>query len=179
MQKGLPFTLWLEKKYSPIKAKIVPYTGGISTFIRDPRFSQQCFVTAEPLAAKKEKIIPKTFLVSESGFNPYLAVVIAHEDTLQNSPAEVKSFLDATRKGWSAYLAHPQATNVAMQKMNTSMDLDTFNESAEVQKKYIETPETLKKGLGSMSKERWSTLYQQLIELGLVKGGMDPQQFFK
>lgn len=179
LQKGLPFSLWLEKKFAPVKAKIVPYNGGISTFMRDPRFSQQCFITSEPLAAKKQKLDPQTFLVSESGFNPYLTVVIAHEDTLLTDKNTVNSFLEATRRGWKAYLAHPEATNAAMQKMNSTMDLATFNEVSAVQKKYIETPETMKKGLGFMSKERWSKLYEQLIELGLVKPGMVPSDFFK
>lgn len=179
LQRGLPFTLWLERKYAPIKAKIVPYNGGISTFMRDPRFSQQCFITSEPLAAKKEKINPQTFLISESGFNPYLTVVIAHEDTLKQDAKTVKAFLQATRQGWQAYLTHPETTNAAMQKMNSSMDLDTFNEVSEVQKKFVETPETKLKGLGSMNKSRWTTLYSQLLELGLVKPGMDPDQFFR
>ena len=179
MQKGLPFTLWLERKYAPIKAKLVPYSGGISSFIRDPRFSQQCFVTSEPLAAKKQNLNPQTFLVSESGFNPYLTVLIAHEDTLKEDAVGVKSFLDATRKGWAAYLAHPENTNQAMQKLNSTLDLATFNEVSQVQKKFIETPETLKKGLGSMNKERWTTLYDQLLQMGLVKSGMLPTDFFK
>lgn len=179
LQKGLPFSLWIEKQFAPIKAKIVPYTGGISTFIRDPRFSQQCFVTSEPLAAKKEKINAKTFLLSESGFNPYLTVVIAHEDTLSAENKTVKAFLDATRKGWTAYLAHPETTNAAMQKMNSAMDLATFNEVSEVQKKFIQTKETREKGLGFMSKERWTKLYAQLVELGLVKAGMKSDDFFK
>ena len=179
LQKGLPYTLWLEKQYSPFKAKIVPYTGGITSFIQDPNFSQQCFITSEPLAAKREKLNPETFLISESGFNPYLSVVIVHEDTLKNDATRVKQFLDATQKGWAAYLKNPHATNIEMQKMNPSMDLKTFDEAAQVQKRFIETPDTLKKGLGTMSEIRWKTLYSQLIELKLVKPGLNPAEFFK
>jgi NitT/TauT family transport system substrate-binding protein len=179
MQKGLPYTLWLEKKYGPFKAKIVPYTGGIASFIQDPKFSQQCFVTSEPLAARREKLNSKTFLISESGFNPYLSVVIVHEDTLKSDPGAVKSFVTATRTGWEHYLAHPESTNAMMQKLNPSMDLATFNEVANVQKPFIETPETQKAGLGTMSKARWDMLYNQLVELKLVKTGMKSTDFFQ
>jgi NitT/TauT family transport system substrate-binding protein len=179
LQKGLPYTLWIEKKYAPIKAKLVPYTGGITSFIQDRKFSQQCFLTAEPIAAKREGLKPQTFPISESGFNPYLAVVIVHEDLIKEKPAMVEHFLKATREGWKQYLKDPSGTNALMQKMNSSMDLDTFNQAALVQKPFIETADTRKNGLGSMKKERWNKLYEQLIELKLVKAGMDVTQFFK
>jgi NitT/TauT family transport system substrate-binding protein len=179
LQKGLPYTLWLEKKYGPFKAKVVPYTGGIASFIQDQKFSQQCFVTSEPLAARREKLDPKTFLISESGFNPYLAVVIVHEDTLKSDPAMVKNFLDATRAGWTSYVANPEHTNAIMQKLNPSLDLATFNEAALVQKPFIETAETKKSGLGVMTQDRWQTLYNQLVELKLVKNTMKATDFFR
>jgi len=179
LQKGLPYTLWLEKIYQPIQAKLVPYTGGISSFIQDPLFSQQCFVTSEPLAAKKEKKESKTFLISESGFNPYLTVVIAHEDTLKEHPKLVKGFVEVTRKGWEGYLAHPEHTNTLMQKLNPTLGLATFNEVSLVQKPFIETQETKKMGLGVMSLRRWETLYHQLIELKLVNPNMDARSFFQ
>jgi NitT/TauT family transport system substrate-binding protein len=179
LQKGLPYTLWLEKVYAPVKAKIVPYTGGISSFLQDKKFSQQCFVTAEPIAARKEKLNPRTFLISESGFNPYLTVVIAHEDALKNDSAKVAKFLKATRDGWKRYLKDGTATNKEMQKLNPSMDLETFAESARIQKEFIETEDTRKQGLGIMNKMRWEKLYQQLVELKLVPSGMVVTQFFK
>jgi len=179
LQKGLAYTLWIEKVYAPIKAKLVPYTGGITSFLQDKTFSQQCFITAEPIAARREKLNPKTFLISESGFNPYLTVVIAHEDTLKNEPDVVGRFLKATREGWTSYLKDGASTNLEMQKLNPSMDLETFKESARIQKEFIETAETRKKGLGVMSKARWERLYQQMVELKLVPSGMDVTQLFK
>jgi NitT/TauT family transport system substrate-binding protein len=179
LQKGLSYTMWIEKQYAPIKAKLVPYTGGITSFIKDKTYSQQCFIFAEPIAARKEGLLPRTFLISESGFNPYLTVVIAHEDTLKDKPELVKSFLKATRQGWTSYLKTPMKTNEAMQKMNPSMDLATFSEATKLQEAFINTPETKKKRLGNMSFDRWKKLYEQMVELKLVKPGMDVTQVFK
>ncbi len=179
LQKGLPYTLWLEKHYAPVSATLVPYTGGITSFLRDLNFSQQCFITAEPIAARREGKNPRTLLISESGFNPYLAVVIAHEDTLKDSPDRAKRFIAATREGWKTYLNSPKSTNVAMQKLNPSMDLATFDEGARIQKRFIETPVSSKKKLGSMEKKRWERLYEQLQELKLVKPGMDVSGFYR
>jgi NitT/TauT family transport system substrate-binding protein len=179
LQKGLPYTLWLEKRYAPVSATIVPYTGGITSFLRDPMFSQQCFITAEPIAASREGKNPRTLLISESGFNPYLAVVIAHEDTLKQSPDRVKRFIAATREGWKNYLVSPNRTNAAMQKINPSMDLATFEEGARIQKRFIETSDSRTKKLGSMEKKRWELLYEQLQELKLVKSGLDVSGFYR
>jgi NitT/TauT family transport system substrate-binding protein len=76
LQRGIGSTLFIQKKFAPIKAKIVPYTGGISTFLNDPKFAQQCFVTSEPLAANKQGKPAKSFLVADEGYNPYSAVLI-------------------------------------------------------------------------------------------------------
>jgi NitT/TauT family transport system substrate-binding protein len=178
LQKGLPYTLWLEKKYNPFKAKIVPYTGGIASFVQNPNFSQQCFVTSEPLAAKRANVPTKTFLISESGFNPYLAVVIAHEDTVKSNPDLVRKFVGATRAGWKDYLAKPETTNIVMQKLNPSLDLATFNEAANLQAAYIDTLETKRTGVGTMTKARWQMLYDQLVEINLVKSGLNADDFF-
>jgi NitT/TauT family transport system substrate-binding protein len=179
LQKGLPYTLWLEKHYAPVSATIVPYTGGITSFLRDLMFSQQCFITAEPIAARREGKTPRTLLISESGFNPYLAVVITHEDTLKQSPDRVKRFIAATREGWKNYLQSPNKTNAAMQKLNPSMDLATFEEGARIQKKFIEPADSRKKRLGSMERRRWERLYEQLQELKLVKSGLDVSGFYQ
>jgi hypothetical protein len=66
-----------------------------------------------------------------------------------------------------------------MQKLNPSMDLETFSESARIQKEFIETEDTRKQGLGIMNKVRWEKLYQQLVKLKLVPSGMVVTQFFQ
>jgi hypothetical protein len=50
-----------------------------------------------------------------------------------------------------------------MAELNKSMDLATFKEGAEAQKRLIQTEK-----LGSMTEERWKTLRQQLVDLKLV-----------
>lgn len=178
LQKGLSYTVWLEKQFAPIKAKLVPYTGGITSFIQNKQFSQQCFIFSEPIAARREKLNPQTFLISESGFNPYLVVVIAHEDTVKNEASETKRFIDATRKGWESYLKNPKKTNIEMQKLNPSFDLATFEEASALHRPFVETKETAKKGLGMMTFQRWNKLYEQMREVKLVKAGLDASQFF-
>ena len=48
------------------------------------------------------------------------------------------------------------------------MTLETFGESADIQKPLIETDEARKNGLGAMTDERWKALAHQLLELKLI-----------
>ena len=57
LQRGLPYARILEKKYGFDHVKIVPSPGGdISAFLHDEHFAQQCFVTDEPLGAKRNGV---------------------------------------------------------------------------------------------------------------------------
>ena len=151
------------------KVKVVPYDGGVARFVADKDFAQQCFITSEPIAARRQGANPTVFLVAEEGFNPYQTVVITRRELWKTQPARVKDFVAAVREGWRAYLDDPAPSNAIMGKLNTTMDAETFTAASQAQKPLIETEETRSRGLGTMSRERWETLGRQLVELGLIE----------
>ncbi|HTL27752.1 MAG TPA: ABC transporter substrate-binding protein [Tepidisphaeraceae bacterium] len=170
MQKGLPYYNFLEKKFGFGKVKIVPSPNGdLSVFRTDPKFSMQCFVTSEPIAARHAGLKAQTFLVSDAGYNPYTTVLVTRGDYLKANQQIVKSVVDAVREGWEAYLKDPIATNSSMQKLNPTMDAQTFADSAEAQKVLIETDDTKKLGIGAMTPQRWQTLIDQLADLKVIE----------
>ncbi len=173
IQKGLPYANHLEKKYGFKNMKIVPYAGGISAFLADKNFSQQCFVTSEPLAARKSKADPQTFLIAESGYNPYTTVVVTNEDYARKNPTQVSKFVEATRRGWERYLKDPTRANAAMQKLNPAMDLPTFKESAIAQLPLILNETAKTDGIGSMTQARWDELATQLHSLKVTAKKVD------
>lgn len=166
IQSGLPYAQFLVKKFPAKSLKIVPYLGGVGNFLSDKNFSQQGFLTTEPLSAEKLGAKVQTFLIADEGFNPYLVVLATTEETLKNKPELVKKFLTATAQGWSSYLNNPDKTNLYMQTLNKSLSLEVFKSAAETQKPLILTKDAK---LGSMSEVRWQTLAQQLKDLGLIK----------
>jgi NitT/TauT family transport system substrate-binding protein len=179
MQQGLPYAQFLKGKYGFDKVKIVPSPGGdLSGFRSDPNFTQQCFATSEPIAAKELGLDVKTFLVADAGYNPYTTVLVTRGEVWKKNPELVKKVVAAVREGWQAYLADPKPTNDAMQKLNPSMDAETFAASAEVQKPLIETEETKANGLGSMTRDRWATLAKQLVELKVTDAAPAPESLF-
>ena len=54
LEPGLPYAAWLKKKYGFEKVKVVPYDGGVARFVADKGFAQQCFITSEPIAARRQ-----------------------------------------------------------------------------------------------------------------------------
>jgi len=180
MERGLPYSDFLEKKYGFGKLKIVPSPFGDLTLYRtDSNYAMQCFVTSEPLAAKAIGIEPQTFLIAESGYNPYTTVLATSESYLKAHPETVNAVVDAVREGWQSYLANPEKANAHMGKLNTTMSAETFKASAEAQKRLIESEDTKNSGIGSMKLERWQTLVQQLVDLKVIDKPLDAQSMFR
>ncbi len=178
LQMGLPYALLLKKKYPQAKSKIVPYLGGISNFLSDKKYSQQVFVTSEPLMAKQQKQEVSVFLVAEEGFNPYATVLAVREEALASRPKEVKAMVEAVRAGWASYLKNPKPTNQLMAKLNKAMSAELFDESEKAQRPLIETSETKASGLGTMTEARWKLLVEQLLEVALIQKPVPAVELF-
>lgn len=176
MQSGLPYYQFLVNKWGKPKVKIVPYTGGVANFLNDRNFSQQGFISTEPVTAEKAGARVKNFLVADEGFNPYLVVLATTEKNLKEKETLVKKMVLATRQGWNDYLKNPELTNKHMATLNKSLSLEIFNKGAQVQIPLIK-PSVGE--VGQMSAERWETLAKQLLDLKLIKRTSPTQDYFR
>ncbi len=180
IQSGLPFARMLERKYGFSHVKVVPSPGGdITPFLNDEKFAQQCYLTSEPITARRKGVAVKVFAVSEIGYNPYATVLATSGEALRKNPDTAKAMVAAVREGWRAYLDNPKSANEQMNRLNPTMDAETFAEVAEVQRPLIETEPTRRDGLGTMSRERWDTLIAQLRDLGDIPQAMPAENCFK
>lgn len=176
VQMGLPYVSFIKKKYPNFKAKFVPYLGGVGPFLSQKNYTQQCFVTAEPLSAQKAGVPTRTFTLDEIGFNPYLAVVAVHRDRLKDK-ATLSTLVKAFQQGWENYLKNPAKIDQQMNKLNPSMSLQTFADAGKAQLRLVKPkPDFI---VGSMTEDRWKTLSLQLQELGLIKTVQEPQSYFQ
>jgi NitT/TauT family transport system substrate-binding protein len=166
MQRGLPYASFLEKKYGFDKVKIVPSPGGdLSAFRADKNYTTQCFVTSEPIAARRAGLDEQTFLVADAGYNPYTAVLVTRGDYYKSHRDVCLKMMMTVSEGYGAYLSDPSKTNAAMQQLNPTMDAQTFADAAEAQKPLISVAGA---GLGTMTLQRWETLCGQLVDLKVV-----------
>ena len=164
IEPGLPFGGWLKKKYTFAGVTLVPYDGGVAKFLADPTYSQQCYVTAEPIAARRKGSDPKVFAARDTGFDPYASVVIVSGAALKTKLPMIKAFVTATNDGWKSYLADPKPANAVMAKLNTGMDLATFDDAAKTQEPLIRGEGEL----GAMNAARFAELGTQLQDLGMI-----------
>ena len=175
VEPGLAYVKHLEKEFDLSKMTIVPYGYSIAPFLTDPQMSQQVFVTAEPIAAKRQGADPQVFLIAETGFDPYAAVVIATGAQVREHPERVSKLVAALRAGWRSYLDDPGPANALMGTLNSEMDAETFRLAADAQKPLIEDDFARAHGIGAMSQERWATLAGQLRALAIVDKEPDPR----
>jgi NitT/TauT family transport system substrate-binding protein len=174
VEPGLPYVAWLKHRYGFDRVKLVPYDGGVTRFLAEKEYAQQCFITSEPIAARRKGANPQVFLVADSGYNPYTAVIITRQEYLQAHRPEAEAMVRSLRDGWRAYLDDPAPANAEMAKLNTSMDAETFALAAEAQKPLIERTGAL----GMMETSRWETLIRQLSELKLIEKAPHPEECF-
>ncbi|MFO0760333.1 MAG: ABC transporter substrate-binding protein [Byssovorax sp.] len=168
IEPGLVSAQFLKKKHGFDKVKIVPYDGGITRFMVDKDYAQQCFITSEPIMARQQKGDPVSFLIADEGYNPYLVVAITRRSLFAEKPELVRAFRRAALAGWRAYLDDPTATNAVIARLNPALAPGSLPEVAATQRPLIETAETRAKGLGAMSKERWAQTAAQLVELNVL-----------
>lgn len=180
-QPGLAYLKHLRKAYGLERMKIVPYGSGAMAQFLDPKrtdVAMQCFVFAEPIAARRNGVEPRVFLIADTGFDPYTAVVITRGENLRGRPEQARNLVAALREGWSAYLADPQPANAVMARQNPSMDAATFAAAAAAQRPLIESDETRARGLGAMRLARWKTLAAQLLDLGIIERSVPAEACF-
>lgn len=175
-QSGLPYAQYLKKKYAPMTVMTAPYLGGIGSIQNDAKVSQQCFITSEPLTAAAASLKVNTFLVADSGYNPYTTVLVTSRERWQNSPSEVKGMVAAVRSGWIDYLQNPGSTNAVMQDKNKAMSAQTFAQSAQAQLALIKPDAS--QGVGEMTSVRWQTLANQLLDINVIQQPVSVKDLF-
>lgn len=181
MQRGLPYADFLLNQFAAAGAgpRIVPSPGGgISAFLADVNFSQQCFVTSEPILARQNGSDPMTFLVADAGYNPYTTVLATSGSYLKSNRDAAERMARAAREGWLSYLADPAAGNATMQSLNKTMDARTFEQAAAAQEMLISSAEVVQHGVGVMTKERWQTLIHQLVDLRVIDKSPPAEECF-
>ncbi|MBA3313731.1 MAG: ABC transporter substrate-binding protein [Planctomycetota bacterium] len=180
MNAGEPFAQFLLKKSLPNDVQVVPYTGGVSHFLRDDKHAQQGYSFSEPFLAEEQGTDPKVLLVAEAGFNPYTSCLFTRDELADEEPSLVRKMVSASVKGWKDYLASPNATNAAIHNLNPEMSLDILAFGAEAMRPLCSPEGQESQPFGRMTAERWQNLAQQMIDTGVLEPKtVDPAKAFR
>ncbi|MFU7561787.1 ABC transporter substrate-binding protein [Roseiconus sp. JC912] len=169
-QAGRAFVEFLRAKKYLENVQEVPYHGSIASMVADPNVVIQGYSCAEPLLAKQQGIEVNTLMVSDLGFNPYSSVLVTTGKLIRENPAMVQTFVDATREGWKRYLTDGAKGNKLILSINEQgMTEEALQFGAESMVDLAMPNDASIDTVGSMTSERWQTLYEQLVELKVVE----------
>jgi NitT/TauT family transport system substrate-binding protein len=171
-----PGSIWFQyllKRYDLSSVREIPATYSVANFLQDSDYIQQCFVTSEPYFARKSGAEIKTMLISDTGYQPY-RVVFTSTSFLHDHPELVAKFVRASLRGWRDYLADPTTANTEISKLNPAMSPDQMQFSTQTlrDQHFITGPDPSQ--LGHFTPNRWSTMYQQLVDLKVITNPIDP-----
>ncbi len=173
-QTGATWLKYVTQRYNLRQVREVPATLSIASFLADPGYVQQIFVTSEPFFAKQAGVEVRILPISSSGYDPYRASFTTRDFSTQH-PDLVARFVRASIRGWQAYLADPTATDALLLKLNPALNpaQEAYSAQALRDGAFI-TGSDPSAQTGHMTAARWQTLYEQLKTLGILHGPVDP-----
>ena len=166
---------YLVKRYQLKKVREIPATYSVANFLQDPGYIQQIFVTSEPFFARQAGVPVRTLLISQAGYNPY-RVFVTSRSFLQQHPEIVAKFVRASLRGWRDYLLHPDDINAAIAKLNPAMSVPQMKFSYEAlrDQHFIAGDAPNGADLGRFDAARWTSMYQQLLDLKVIQKAVRP-----
>lgn len=166
---------FLQKRYRLDSVKEIPATFSVANFIADPQYIQQAFATSEPFFARQAGIETRVLLTSDAGYDPYRVMFTTH-DYLQQNPEIVAKFVRASLRGWRDYLRDPNAAHTAISRLNPALNPEWmhFTWQALGDGGFVTGDDRSGKDLGKMEATRWTTMYQQLLDLKVIQRPFDP-----
>jgi NitT/TauT family transport system substrate-binding protein len=175
IKPGSTWFQFLVKRFELNDVREIPATMSVANFVADPSYIQQSFATSEPFFAQQAGIETRVMLTSDAGYNPY-RVMFTTRDFLQQHPEVVAKFVRASIKGWRAYLADPTDAHATIAKLNPAISPAWMQFSWQAMRdgRFVAGDDPSGAQLGQMTRERWSTMYQQLIDLKVIDKPFDP-----
>jgi NitT/TauT family transport system substrate-binding protein len=172
-----PGSTWFEYLIARYKLKNVretPATYSIATFLQDPNYIQQIFVTSEPYFARQAGAQVRTLLISDTGYAPY-RIFFTTRDYLTQHPDVVAKFVRASLRGWRDYIDDPSVVNARLLKLNPAMTIEQMQFTCQAVKDgHFIYPDDDPSKAGDFDPARWSQMYQQLVDLKLIQHPIDP-----
>jgi len=176
-QTGATWLKYIVSRFQLKHLRETPSTLSIASFLGDPNYVQQVFVTSEPFLARQGGAAVRTLLISDSGYDPY-RVQFATRDFVREHPDVIARFVRASIRGWQAYLQNPGPTNAYLLKLNPALNPSQENYSAQTLKAGLFVSGGSDSEIGKMNAERWKTTCEQLKALGIIRPDLDPTPAF-
>jgi NitT/TauT family transport system substrate-binding protein len=169
---------WFEfitKRYQLNNVHVIPAMMNVANFVADPNYIQQAFATSEPYFAHQAGVETRVLLVSDAGYSPY-RVMYTTRDFLQQHSDVVGKFVRASVRGWKDYLNDPAAANAMIAKLNPALNPEWMKFTWQQLRDghFVAGDDPSGALVGQMDPKRWSTMYDQLVDLKVLDKPLDP-----
>lgn len=173
-----PGSTWWEfivRKFQLQHVHEIPATYSVATFLHDPNYIQQAFVTSEPFFAEREGAHTKMLLNRDAGFDPYRVFFTSRQFAAEH-PDIVAKFTRATLRGWADYMNDPRETNALLLKLNPALSpaWEQYSWSKLKEGNFITGDPAKGESIGHLDPARWQQMYQTLLDLHVIKKPIDP-----
>ncbi len=175
-QPGVPWLSYVVKKYRLKNLRTVPLNFDYATFLHDPNYIQQCFVTSEPPIMAHAGVKVRTLWVKDTGCDAYIALE-ASDRFIAAHPETVRAFVAASIAGWRGYLADPAGTDAEILRRNPAMTAVQLNLSRKAMVDY-KLVEGAGNEVGQVDPERMKNQYLILRDLGIIGTDYDYKTAF-
>ncbi len=165
LNSSLPFWKWLQhlhpelEKLSTVAYNQQLFLGGQADLI-------QGYANSEPILFAAKKLKCRTLMVSDTGFDPYAAMLVCSEAYAVAQPEIVKAVTEAARSGWLSYLKSPAPAHALIARENPAA-AEHLEASAAALKAFCDSGDKF----GAIDPERMKTLADQLRQAGILKKG--------
>jgi NitT/TauT family transport system substrate-binding protein len=169
---------FVKAKYNLDQVEERAYTGQLTNFIADPEAVVQGYLGSENVVLEEKGADVGYLYVGDSGFNPYTNALFTTEGFVEENPDTVESFVQASIEGWEYYEQNYEEVNRFMQQYNQELTMKSLNANAEAQQEAVYGFDAESNGVGYMTEERWTTLQDQLLDLGVMEEAVDVESVF-
>jgi NitT/TauT family transport system substrate-binding protein len=149
--------------------QVVPYFGSVAQIVAGPGTAQQAYSFSEPFLAQQEGVQVTNLMLAELGYNPYACVLMSTDKYVAENKDIARRMVAACIEGWQQYLRDPAKTNEYILKQNQQgMTKEALDFGAVAMKELCLPSGMPESELGKMTPERWTTLFQQMVDLKLI-----------
>jgi NitT/TauT family transport system substrate-binding protein len=174
-------TYWpyLRQKYGLSDSQLRPYNFSLAPFLADKELVQQGFLTSEPFSIEQALgKPPAVLLIADSGYSAYQTTIVVSRQLAGGKHDLVQRFVDATLEGWAQYLKGGpaiDAANALIKRANPDQTDDRIAYAIKVMnaRGIVLSGDALSAGIGAMTKARWQSFYQSMVDVDVVPKGLD------
>jgi len=177
VQPGVPWLSYVVKKYRLRNLKTTPLNFDYASFLHDPNYIQQCFVTSEPPIMDHAGVKVRTLWVKDTGCDAYLALETS-DNYLAAHPDIVRAFVAASIAGWRGYMTDPASADAEILRRNPAMTALQLQLSRKAMLDYhlIDGAGT---EIGRIDPKRMKNQYSILRDLNIIAADYDYSKAFR